>query len=100
MVEKRSMLRQQTSLNGEILLAGESTIRCIVSDVSPYGAKLTLPSEQILPPSFHLRAIDLNLDALARVMWRFDASLGVRFSLPKAVPNPPDEVQQPAASAT
>ena len=57
MIEKRGILRQRTSLNGEVLVGlGEITLRCVVSDVSPNGAKLTLSSEQpyVLPPSFHL----------------------------------------------
>ena len=93
MIEKRSILRQHTSLKGEILVGGEITLRCIVSDVSPDGAKLTFGAEEpMLPPSFHLRAVDLNLDAHARVVWRDDVTVGVRFSLAKAAANPPCEV--------
>lgn len=81
MGEQRSSLRKNTSLKGEIHASGGRMVACIVSNLSAHGAKLNVVRSAELPGTFQLKAADLDLDVHAKLVWRTDDEVGVRFPL-------------------
>ena len=81
MKDHRSVLRKDTSLKGQVVIDDGATVACIVSNVSTTGAKINVPLFETLPSTFILRAADLNLNVRAKVVWREEAEVGVRFLL-------------------
>jgi PilZ domain len=79
MVDQRTGIRKDTSLNGRILLDGGTAMPCVLANVSATGAKISLPRPAELPDTFHLQADDLDLDVQAEIVWHREEQLGVRF---------------------
>ena len=79
MVDQRIAIRKDASLRAEIVIAGAGCIPCVVRNVSKRGAKVDLDAAAQLPGEFQLRAVELNLDTLAKVIWRKGSEIGVKF---------------------
>jgi hypothetical protein len=59
-VERRRAVRVRTDLSAQILLPDYRSVSCLVTDYSPIGARLAVPSAFGLPAVFRLRAGGAN----------------------------------------
>ncbi len=84
MLERRRFPRAKVYKGAKVILAGRSTVSCIVCNLSNHGACLRLPSTADLPAEF-----DLSFDTgytlrHCCVAWRALTNLGVSFEHPTA----------------
>ena len=80
MVENRNMPRTRVLRNGRIVFNhGHSAVGCLVTELSPSGARLEVPMGFLCPERFRL---DLPGAAKreAEVIWSADRRVGVRFA--------------------
>jgi hypothetical protein len=81
--------RQRVLKQGKILLANNlSVVDCVVRDMSETGARLLCGDQAAVPGEFRLVTPSDSLMREAKVIWRRDGQLGVRFAGP-ARPAPP-----------
>jgi len=79
MLERRRFPRIKVFKGAKIILAGRSTITCVVRNLGNHGACLQLPSTADLPAEF-----DLSFDTgvtlrKCRVAWQTITNAGVSF---------------------
>ena len=80
MTERRQRQRNMTYLGGTMAFnAQNSTLNCLVRDLSQDGAKLELPAAAIAPPTFELRIRANEPPRHARIVWRTQRHVGVAF---------------------
>jgi hypothetical protein len=81
MSERRQSLRPRRSLEGLIGYDGRYRLRCLILDVSPSGAKLSLKAPLPVPAEFFLRIFGTNIKSVywACTKWRRGNVLGVAF---------------------
>lgn len=77
-VERRRAVRVRTDLSAQILLPDYRSVSCLVTDYSPFGARLSVPSAFGLPDVFRLRAD--GTDRRARVVRSGVGHVGVAFT--------------------
>lgn len=77
-VERRRAVRVRTDLSAQILLPDHGSLKCCVTDCSPIGARLALPSAFGLPDVFRLRAGGTT--KRVRVIRRGAGHIGVTFT--------------------
>jgi hypothetical protein len=77
-VERRSADRVRGYLAAQILLPDYQALPCTVTDYSPIGARLAVPSAFGLPNSFRLRAGGFN--QRARIVRRGIGHVAVAFT--------------------
>jgi hypothetical protein len=77
-VERRRAVRVRTDLAAQILLPDYQSLRCTVTDYSPIGARIAVPSAFGLPEFFRLRAAGTN--RRARIVRSGIGHIGVTFA--------------------
>jgi hypothetical protein len=89
MSELRRENRLRTFLKGRIVFNnGNSSMDCLVRDLSPSGARLVLSQTATLPDSFDLIIPAKDRTHRATLRWRRADSIGVTFPEEKAYPAP------------
>lgn len=74
--QRRRMLKQ-----GQIVTnLGQSTIDCLVRDISVGGARLKVANGLAVPGEFELLLVSEDARTPARVVWRKATEVGVRFA--------------------
>ena len=83
-VERRSVPRQATQARA-IAIVNEGVRRgCILSDLSPYGARLVFGAMAPLPLRFELELPGKRL-VKVQLIWQRKLAAGVRFNKPLAI---------------
>jgi hypothetical protein len=90
--EKRSAPRTRAFLKGKAIFNNrQSTLDCLVRDISATGARLEVSNAVLLPESFDLYVAQKDTTLRARISWRRDGEIGVEFEQPHAAaPGQPD----------
>ena len=89
MSELRRETRLRTFLKGRIVFNnGNSSMDCLVRDLSASGARLMLSQTATLPAAFDLIIPAKGLTHKATLRWRKDDSIGVTFAEDAARPAP------------
>jgi len=80
-VDQRQSRRQRVDCPAWVdALDGSSVRRCVLSDFSEAGARLTIKSPDLLPNEFSLiLASDGSVRRRCRVIWRSDSQVGLRY---------------------
>jgi hypothetical protein len=79
-LERRGVHRLRTYLGGKIWFnAGYCVVDCLVRDLSPSGAKLSLYGTAVLPDRFQLIVPKNSWKLKAEVIWRTNDRVGVTF---------------------
>lgn len=73
---------------------GQSTLDCLIRNLSDTGAKLTVSAAGTLPECFDLIIAQKSVTRRARIAWRRGEDIGVRFEA-----GHPSESSDPDASA-
>ncbi|MCJ2055514.1 PilZ domain-containing protein [Methylobacterium sp. J-048] len=77
MIERRAEPRLcLPDVTGRILIDEHRTVLCIVSDRSPSGIKITLPSTDDVPDAFILTVDGTGETLVCRAAWRKDDQIG------------------------
>lgn len=98
MSELRRETRLRTFLKGRIIFNnGNSSMDCLIRDLSASGARLMLSQTATLPASFDLIIPAKGLTHKATLRWRKDDSIGVTFAEDAARPAPSMADATPAA---
>lgn len=81
---RRSQRRHRVLKGGRIIFyGGDSTIDCVIRDLSDTGARLRVESVIGIPDNFELSASGEHIRH-CRIRWRKAAELGVEFVVPEA----------------
>jgi len=90
MSELRRETRLRTFLKGRIVFnSGNSSMDCLIRDLSPSGARLVLSQTATLPDGFDLVIPAKERTHKATLRWRKDDSVGVIFADEMARPPAP-----------
>ena len=84
MLERRQFARTKVFKSAKLILAGHSTISCIVRDLSNHGACLQFLSTADLPAAFELSFDTGYTLRKCRVAWQTLTNAGVSFEQPTA----------------
>jgi hypothetical protein len=84
MIERRRFPRTKVFKGAKLILAGRSTISCIVRDLSNHGACLQLASTVGLPGQFDLTFDTGYTFRECRIAWQTWTNVGVSFEQPTA----------------
>ncbi|KMO39241.1 pilus assembly protein PilZ [Methylobacterium variabile] len=99
MSELRREARLRTFLRGRITFnGGNSTMDCLVRDISPSGARLLLSQTATLPDGFDLVIPAKDRTHRATLRWRKDDSVGVTFADEAARPPAPSATEATPAA--
>jgi hypothetical protein len=80
MLERRKAHRPRTYIQGQIVFDGRnSTIDCLVRNLSDAGAKLTFADLVNLPEVFDFALVHKGAHFRARTKWRTRDELGIAF---------------------
>jgi hypothetical protein len=92
MTDKRSAPRNRTFLNAKAIFNNrQSTLDCVVRDMSSTGARLELSEAIVLPDCFDLYVLRRDATYRARITWRHGGEIGVAFENANApAQSPPD----------
>jgi hypothetical protein len=95
MNDKRSTPRQRSFLKGRVLFnGGQTSLECLIRDISSSGARLELSASVTLPDRFDLYLPHRDETCKVQIQWRRDNQLGIAFeqveSAPAAPPQPQD----------
>ena len=74
--QRRRMLKQARIVTN----TGQSTLDCLVRDISLGGARLKVENGLAVPASFELLLTTENTCVPAQVVWRKPNEVGVRFA--------------------
>lgn len=89
--DRRIAQRRRSTATATIYVFGQR-MRCNVVDISESGAKIEVPQEWIVPPSFYLHIPGERVFSRASLVWRstFQAgvSLGEVWARPEDHPDP------------
>jgi hypothetical protein len=77
----KSLLRARIVFNG-----GNSTIECLIRNVSAHGMRLQLAENLAVPSEFDLDVPHKGRTYRTRLVWRGDGMIGVAFLPPNAEP--------------
>ena len=78
--DRRTHTRSRVCKGAKIVFnARASVLDCTVRNVSDAGACLVLATPAVLPPEFEMSFDDLITLRYCRVIWHFDARVGVVF---------------------
>jgi hypothetical protein len=84
MLDRRCFQRTKVFKGAQLVLAGRSTIRCIVRDLSNHGACLQLTSTAGLPAEFDLTFDTGHTLRKCRIAWQNLTNVGVSFEASRA----------------
>jgi hypothetical protein len=91
--EKRSAPRTRAFLKGKAIFNNrQSTLDCLVRDISATGARLEVSNAVLLPDAFDLYVAQKDATLRARITWRRDGEIGVEFEQPHAPAAPPPDL--------
>jgi hypothetical protein len=79
-VEQRQAQRVECLKAGQIVLKNGSEMRCIIRNLSLYGACLQVSSHFGVPVDIFLWILGEGVKRPCRVVWRSNRQLGVLFS--------------------
>lgn len=80
MPDHRNAERTKSFVGGQIVFNDRhSTLFCIVRNLSKAGAKIEVGGALQVPAAFDLRLNGKDTEFKARVVWRNEHSLGVKF---------------------
>ena len=77
--ERRRHAREKVSATGYAELDAHASVACVVRDLSPVGARLSIIGPFPAPGVFNLRVPELSIQHRVKVVWRLDGDVGVRF---------------------
>jgi hypothetical protein len=77
--ERRQSERAAVLTPAIIVLSPEKKIMCQALEMSAGGARLKLPTQPILPEAFEVVVPAYKLRTPARLVWRLENAIGVRF---------------------
>jgi hypothetical protein len=77
--ERRQSERAAVLTPAIIVLSPEKKIMCQALDMSAGGARLKLPTQPILPETFEVAVPAYHLRTRARLVWRLENSIGIKF---------------------
>jgi PilZ domain len=87
MPEARRSERLKSLLRARIIFnSGNSTIECLIRNVSAHGMRLQLAENLAVPGEFDLEVPHKGRSYRARLVWRGDGMIGVAFVPPNAEP--------------
>jgi hypothetical protein len=80
---RRQTRRQRTCLEGRIVFNHrQSTMDCLIRNLSGDGAKITLPDYAPLPDEFEIAVCRRREAYSAKIVWRNTTEIGLRFLRP------------------
>lgn len=89
MTEKRSAPRLRSFLKGKAIFNNrQSTLDCLVRDISATGSRLEVSNAVLLPDVFDLYVPQKETTYRARITWRAEGEIGVEFEQPHAIQHP------------
>lgn len=90
MSEQRGTIRSRTFLQARVVFnGGQSSLDCVIRDLSEGGARLTISEGITLPDVFRLHITKTDERRQVRLCWRRGSLVGVRFEPePLATPEP------------
>src|SRR3954451_11179854 len=78
--DRRVALRMRTLIAARIVFNnGQSTLDCVIRNLSDKGAKLTVSAAVTLPECFDLIISQKSVTRRGRIAWRRGEEVGVRF---------------------
>jgi PilZ domain len=80
LVEQRRAKRAECLKAGHIALKNGSEIRCVIRNLSPFGACLQVSSHFGVPEDIFLWILGERVKRPCRIVWRSNRQLGVLFS--------------------
>ena len=78
--EARAWPRKRMFKTGRVILHNQSTIDCVIRDLSIGGARLVFDSAMTLEPSFDLHFATTQTVIPAEVVWQRGFAVGVKFT--------------------
>jgi hypothetical protein len=98
MSDKRTSPRLRSFLKGRVIFnGGQSSLDCLIRDMSSTGARLELSASVTLPDRFDLYLAHRDETCRAHLQWRRGGQIGVAFDQVEAVPEMPTAPQDVAA---
>lgn len=80
MIEHRAAPRLRSLLKGQVIFNNkQSSVDCVVRDISATGARLAISHHHVLPDRFELYVPLKERTYPVQVRWRADEDLGVMF---------------------
>ena len=79
-IEARAHRRRRSLKAARVILAGSSSIDCLIRDMSEQGARLEFPELTELPASFDLLVVSTGLLIPVRPAWQRGFAAGVQFA--------------------
>lgn len=76
---KRAGHREKTYKFGTLSIGRNNTIKCIVLDISSFGARISLENATRLPLEARLSIPQMGFDRKVNVRWQKDSEAGVSF---------------------
>jgi hypothetical protein len=96
--DKRTSPRLRSFLKGRVLFnGGQSSLDCLIRDMSSTGARLELSASVTLPDRFDLYLPHRDETCRAHLQWRRGAQIGVAFDQVDGAPVMPAAPQDVAA---
>jgi hypothetical protein len=83
--ERRRQPRRHVLKSARINLDDGNGVECIVRNLSPNGALLSLSNDSLVPNEFDLSIEGENTSHSVHVLWRRDGNMGVKFDLRSGV---------------
>jgi hypothetical protein len=71
--------RQRTLKAGRIIVARQSTLDCLIRNLSERGALVEIGVAQALPPKFEFLLVDANTIRDAELRWQRGQRAGIEF---------------------
>jgi len=94
---RRSEHRERVLRRGRIVLGdGYSTIDCLVRDISPHGARVTVQEGLAVPHNFNFRMLDTGRAYAAVRRWQRGLSIGLEFMIEEDEDEPVERVDKVA----
>lgn len=92
MEERRRVPRLKSLLRGRVYFNNHnSTVECLVRDISSHGARLALADDVTIPDVVELYVPQKDQTYRAHVIWRHGGETGIAFAIP-------EQAEQPIAS--
>ena len=98
MDEKRTSQRLRSFLKGRVVFnGGQTSLECLIRDLSSAGARLELSASVTLPDRFELYLPHRDTTSKVHVQWRRGSQIGVAFDHVETAPVMPAAPQDVAA---
>lgn len=95
--DKRTSPRQRSFLKGRVIFnGGQTSLDCLIRDISAGGARLELSASVTLPDRFDLYLPHREATCKAHIQWRRGSHLGVAFDTVESAPPMPSLPQDVA----